>query len=117
MIMFIFVPRPGVVPPPPALNPAIKPDPPATEQLISDGWGYATIIPTSIQADNGAGLTKGIIGLVNKGQPRKPEDWGALRAWAWGCIPRSRLRSPLTKPSILSMSASRESLATARLPW
>jgi hypothetical protein len=22
--------------------------------------------------------------LVNKGQPRKPDDWGALRAWAWG---------------------------------
>ena len=42
------------------------------------------ISPASIQADNGAGLTKGIIGLVNKGQPRKPEDWGALRAWAWG---------------------------------
>jgi hypothetical protein len=21
---------------------------------------------------------------VNKGQPRKPDDWGALRAWAWG---------------------------------
>ena len=38
----------------------------------------------SIQADNGAGLTRGIIGLVNKGQPRKPDDWGALRAWAWG---------------------------------
>ena len=30
------------------------------------------------------GLTQGIIGLVNKGQPRKPDDWGALRAWAWG---------------------------------
>jgi hypothetical protein len=29
-------------------------------------------------------LTKGIIGLVNKGQPRKPDDWGALRAWGWG---------------------------------
>jgi hypothetical protein len=27
---------------------------------------------------------RGIIGLVNKGQPRKPEDWGSLRAWAWG---------------------------------
>ena len=40
--------------------------------------------PASVQADNGAGLTRGIIGLVNKGQPRKPEDWGALRAWAWG---------------------------------
>src|SRR5262249_52405475 len=28
--------------------------------------------------------TKGIIGLVNKGERRTPEDWGALRAWAWG---------------------------------
>src|SRR6266513_1464472 len=58
-------------------------DPPSTEQLITAGWGYATINPGSIQADNGAGLTKGIIGLVNKGQPRKPDDWGSLRAWAW----------------------------------
>lgn len=59
-------------------------DPPATQQLIADGWGYASINPGSIQADNGAGLTKGIIGLVNKGQPRRPDDWGSLRAWAWG---------------------------------
>ena len=59
-------------------------DPPSTEQLLAAGWGYATINPGSIQADNGAGLTKGIIGLVNQGQPRKPDDWGALRAWAWG---------------------------------
>jgi hypothetical protein len=59
-------------------------DPPATTQLIADGWGYLTISPSSIQADNGAGLTRGIIGLVNKGQPRKPDDWGALRAWSWG---------------------------------
>jgi len=59
-------------------------DPPATQQLIADGWGYASINPGSIQADNGAGLTKGIIGLVNQGQPRKPDDWGSLRAWAWG---------------------------------
>jgi lysophospholipase L1-like esterase len=59
-------------------------DPPPTEQLITAGWGYAYINPASIQADNGAGLTRGVIGLVNKGQPRKPDDWGALRAWAWG---------------------------------
>jgi hypothetical protein len=59
-------------------------DPPSNEQLLAAGWGYATINPGSIQADNGAGLTKGIIGLANKGQPRKPDDWGALRAWAWG---------------------------------
>jgi hypothetical protein len=55
-----------------------------TEQLLQAGWGYCTIDPNSIQADNGAGITRGIIGLVNKGQPRKPDDWGALRAWAWG---------------------------------
>ncbi len=59
-------------------------DPPSTEQLIANGWGYALLDTSSIQADNGAGLTKGIIGLTNKGQPRKPEDWGALRAWGWG---------------------------------
>ena len=91
-------PAPGTPPPPargfgiggapggaaPGAPPAPPPDPPATEQLIAAGWGYATISPGSIQADNGAGLTKGIIGLVNKGQPRKPDDWGSLRAWAWG---------------------------------
>ena len=59
-------------------------DPPSTEQLIAGGWGYVLLETTSIQADNGAGLTKGIIALTNKGQARKPEDWGALRAWAWG---------------------------------
>jgi hypothetical protein len=64
--------------------PPANADPPAMEQLIADGWGFASINPGSIQADNGAGLTKGIIGLVNKGQPRKPDDWGALRAWGWG---------------------------------
>jgi hypothetical protein len=51
---------------------------------LRKGWGYAVIVPTSYQADNGAGLRQGIIGLVNKGKPRKPDDWGALRAWAWG---------------------------------
>jgi len=59
-------------------------DPPNTWQLINAGWGYAMFDPASVQADDGAGITRGIIGLVNKGQPRKPEDWGALRAWQWG---------------------------------
>ncbi len=58
--------------------------PPWQQQVLAKGWGYATLVPTSVQADNGAGLTEGIIGLVNKGQPRKLDDWGALRAWAWG---------------------------------
>jgi hypothetical protein len=59
-------------------------DPPSPDQLIAAGWGYVSVSTASIQSDNGAGLTKGIIGLTNKGQRRKPEDWGALRAWAWG---------------------------------
>lgn len=64
--------------------PAPNGDSPPTEQLLAAGWGYCTLEPNSVQADNGAGLTKGIIGLVNRGQPRKPDDWGALRAWGWG---------------------------------
>ena len=64
--------------PPPPTGPTWQ------QQVLAKGWGYAVLVPGSIQADNGAGLTKGIIGLVNKGQPRKPDDWGALRAWAWG---------------------------------
>jgi hypothetical protein len=53
------------------------------EQAVTNGWGYGNINPGSIQPDNNR-LTSGIIGLVNKGQPRKPDDWGALRAWQWG---------------------------------
>jgi YVTN family beta-propeller protein len=58
--------------------------PPSTAQLIAAGWGYVSLSTASIQADNGAGLTAGIIGLANKGQRRTPEQWGSLRAWAWG---------------------------------
>jgi hypothetical protein len=67
---------------PPQLN--ADGDPPNEWQLVAAGWGFVRFDPASVQADNGAGLTRGIIGLVNKGQARKPEDWGALRAWAWG---------------------------------
>lgn len=77
---FIFPTRPGA--------PAFAPPPGAgkswQEQVLAKGWGYAILSPNSIQADNGAGLREGIIGLVNKGEPRKVDDWGALKAWAWG---------------------------------
>ncbi len=66
----------------PPLPPGQGPD--WREQLLAQRWGYAELVPTSIQPDDGAGLTQGIIGLVNRGQPRKPDQWGALRAWAWG---------------------------------
>lgn len=52
--------------------------------LLAKGWGYAILVPGTIQVDNGAGFTQGIIGLVNKGETRTPDQWGALRAWAWG---------------------------------
>ncbi|HZR64818.1 MAG TPA: acetylxylan esterase [Terriglobales bacterium] len=54
------------------------------QQVLAKGWGYAEYIPTSVQADNADGLQAGIIGLANKGQPRKLDDWGVIRAWAWG---------------------------------
>jgi GH35 family endo-1,4-beta-xylanase len=79
-LSFLFPPgfRPSAPPPP---QPT---EPPWSQQVLNKGWGYASLIPVSIQADNGAGLTSGIIGLSNKGQPRGLDDWGALRAWAWG---------------------------------
>lgn len=52
--------------------------------ILKRGWSVVVYDPTTVQADNGAGLTSGVIGLVNKGKPRKVEDWGALSAWAWG---------------------------------
>lgn len=60
------------------------PGPDWRDLVIARGWAYAILDPTSIQADNGAGLTQGIIGLTNRGRPRDLEDWGVLRAWAWG---------------------------------
>jgi hypothetical protein len=82
MMEFGFIWPPGFRPPPPPSNTPVEPS--WQQRLLAKGWGYAILVPTSYQADNGAGLTQGIIGLVNKGQRRKADDWGALRAWAWG---------------------------------
>jgi hypothetical protein len=60
------------------------PGPDWRDLVIGRGWGYAILDPTSVQADEPAKLREGIIGLANRGHPRKPDDWGALRAWAWG---------------------------------
>jgi (4-O-methyl)-D-glucuronate---lignin esterase len=58
--------------------------PDSAKLLLAQGWGFVGRNSNEVQADNGAGLNQGIIGLVNKGQPRKLDDWGVLRAWAWG---------------------------------
>ncbi len=78
---FLFTRHPGT--PAPNFAPQ-RSGPNWQEQVLAKGWGCAVLSPASIQADNGAGLREGIIGLCNKGRPRKPDDWGALRAWAWG---------------------------------
>jgi GH35 family endo-1,4-beta-xylanase len=60
-------------------------DPPAWQrEVLARGWGFALLSAVSIQADNGQGLRQGIIGLMNRGESRQPDQWGALRAWAWG---------------------------------
>lgn len=57
---------------------------PWTEQVIAKGWAFVQLNPLTVQADHGAGLKSGIIGLMNRAEYRKPDDWGSLRAWAWG---------------------------------
>ena len=73
-------PRPGQ----PVHKLSMPENPPDSSKLLLEaGWGFVARSSNSVQADNGAGLDKGIIGLVNHGQPRKLDDWGVLRAWAW----------------------------------
>ena len=60
------------------------PGPTWQEQVLQRGWGYAEYQPYSVQPDNAAGLTAGVIGLTNHGKPRSVGDWGALKAWGWG---------------------------------
>jgi len=74
---------PGIDPPLTPVLPGAD-GPPWQQQVLDRGWGFALLLPTSFQADNNGKLEEGIIGLVNKGQPRKLDDWGCLRAWAWG---------------------------------
>jgi len=57
----------------------------SVRDAIKNGWGYGYFDPNSVQPDSGGNsLRLGIIGLCNKGEPRNPQDWGALRAWQWG---------------------------------
>jgi len=54
------------------------------ERCNPRGWGICVFNLTALQPDNGVGLTSYQIGLVNKGNWRKPDDWGTLRVWSWG---------------------------------
>ena len=74
-------------------RPADAPD--SAKLLLEHGWGFVGRNSNDVQADNGAGLNRGIIGLVNKGQPRSLDDWGVLRAWAWGIASCSTISRPI----------------------
>ncbi len=55
-------------------NPAnLFPEASCKKQVIPFGWTVAIIIPTSFLVDNGASLTYGIFGLMNKGEFRNQE--------------------------------------------
>jgi hypothetical protein len=71
------------------------------QQILSRGWGYVNLNTGSVQGDCGAGLQAGIIGLINKGQPRSLDDWGALSAWGWGA---SRVLDYLATDSAVDVS-------------
>lgn len=55
-----------------------------TDLVVGRGFGYAIIVTATVQPDDGAGLAEGVIGLASGSRPRAPDEWGALRAWAWG---------------------------------
>jgi hypothetical protein len=90
MVLPEGVPTPSNPCVPPGTPPRSAPPPPASagptwqQQVLAKNWGYVVMHTTSVQADCAAWLTAGIIGLVNQGQPRAVDDWGALSAWAWG---------------------------------
>jgi len=86
-VIVVVVAGPGGYGAPREGAPATQPEPPPGSplyQLLAIGWGYATMEVGPIQNDYSGGLTSGIIGLMSAGQPRKPDDWGALAAWSWG---------------------------------
>lgn len=54
------------------------------DSVLARGWGVAILELDSIQSESGDALMRGIIGVSTGGQPRAKQDWGVLRAWAWG---------------------------------
>jgi hypothetical protein len=85
--MLIVVPGPGGYGAPKPGAASTQPAPLANtpiDQLLALGWGYGTMEVGPVQNDYAGGLSTGIIGLMTRGKPRAPDQWGALSAWAWG---------------------------------
>jgi hypothetical protein len=57
------------------------------DAILDRGWGYGTVNIRNVQPDSAdlETVRSGVIGMTLKpGQPRPADEWGALRAWAWG---------------------------------
>lgn len=78
--------------------------PDSVETALAHGFAHVAYRPQRLQADNGAEMQQGVIGLAR--WPREKTDWGALRAWAWGA---SQLRAELARDP--RIAAARISLA------
>jgi hypothetical protein len=61
-------------------------DPPVAADILTRGWGYATIGYRDIQPDLANAWTEGVIGqTLAPGQTQPaPGEWGTIAAWAWG---------------------------------
>jgi hypothetical protein len=66
--------------------------PDSVQTALGHGFIHVAYRPQMLQADNGAEMQQGVIGLAR--WPREKTDWGALRAWAWGA---SQLREELAR--------------------
>ena len=77
----------GPTPPPTAQGRGGFPsDPPVAAEIITRGWGYATVGYQDIQPDRLNSFTQGVIGLtLPSGQQQPaPDEWGTISAWSWG---------------------------------
>jgi hypothetical protein len=54
------------------------------EELISRGYGLATAYYGDLEPDHEEGWKTGIRTTMQKELNIKPEEWGAIGAWAWG---------------------------------
>ncbi len=60
-------------------------DPPVAADILARGWGYAMVGYQDIQPDRLNTFNQGVIGqTLAAGQQPKPDEWGAISAWAWG---------------------------------
>jgi hypothetical protein len=61
-------------------------DPPVAAEILSRGWGYATVGYQDIQPDRLNTFMQGAIGAALAPGQQQPaaDEWGTISAWSWG---------------------------------